>query len=52
MREEAAEASSAAMPTVLTTAEMLAVLDAFRAAEAMAVVVMGMSMEHGFTECI
>lgn len=51
MGEEAAEASSAAVPTVLTTAEMLA-LDVFRAAEAMAVVVMGMSMEHRFSECI
>src|SRR5271166_3492819 len=52
MGEEAAEASSAAVPTVLTTAEMLAVWDAFRAAKAMAVVVMGMSMEHGFSECV
>jgi hypothetical protein len=37
---------------VLTTAEMLAVLDMFRAAESVAVVVMGMSMEHEFSECI
>ena len=46
MGEEAAEAASAAAPTVLATAETLAVLDVFWAAEAMAVAVMGMSMEQ------
>jgi hypothetical protein len=44
--EEAAEASSASLPTMLTTAMVVFVLAVFCAAEATAVLVMGMSVVH------
>ena len=52
MGEKAAEAPSAALSTVPILSGVAVALAVFFAAVATAVVVMGMSMDHGCSECI
>jgi hypothetical protein len=52
MSEKSAEAASAALSAVAIMSEVATALAMFFAAIATAVVVMGMSMDHEFSECI
>jgi hypothetical protein len=52
MSEKAAEAASAALSIVAIMSEVGAALAVFLAAVATPVVVMGMSMNHGCSECV